>query len=481
MILLASMPAFADDSGLIWDYRSEDFFKELNERASTDEKQYVEDSQKQLDGRIEKSLEVEFVYTDLEDCINTALENNYNIKTLAAIKKNKEWMYKNSISMLAPDVDYTYSLNKYSGQFLVGGILDARFNEIAFSNTFNVKMPINVGIFFGMSVQKRAKNAATHNLEFTKEETILNTGIAYYDLLEKKLELDVFSKNLRDRGEQLRIAQARHRIGVGAKFDVLRAEAEVAKAKQEYISGYNSIRLYQAKLANILGIDVITPVYPYEYNITTKKLMDDSTEIEALYKIALEQREDVKAKKQEIEAQKAKIKAYWSEFVPTLNLQYQKAVVSTTRIDPKSNDTIGFFVTAPLGKKMGLDTITRIKAEEATLEQMKLNLIVLERNIKENIISSYYTSKNLLEKIDAAKKQIAAADESLKSSIVRLNIGESTFIDVLQAQSEKVMARQSYVVYISQYNKQQIRLLFDTGTISPANVLVNYKPRPPQP
>lgn len=463
--------ALGEDDDMIWNYRSDDFAAALNDSVKNE---YREENQKKLDAKIEQNLNLSLSYTDLEDCINTALSNNFNIKSMSAIKKNKEWMYKNAYTLLAPDFQYSYSLNDYSGEFLVGGILAASFHERAYANNFVVSLPINSALFFGVSIQKKNRNAAVHNLKFTKEETILQTGLAYYDLLERKLELDVLSSNIRDRQEQLRIATARHKIGVGAKFDVTRAEAELAKAEQEYITAYNSIRLYQAKLANLLGIDVITPVYPYEQSISTRQLLAKQYTIEELYEMSTTTREDVKARKQEILAKKAEIKAYWTEFAPYMALQYQKSFVGTTKVGPLGNQTIGLVITAPLGKKLGLETITRIKAEEASLENLNIQLEILRRNIKENIISSYYTSENLLRKIEESKKEIKFADESLRSAIVRLHLGESTFIDVLQAQSIKVQARQTMIAHIAQYNKQQIQLLFDAGIISPESVLNGY-------
>ena len=99
----------------------------------------------------------------------------------------------------------------------------------------------------------------------------------------------------------------------------------------------------------------------------------------------------------------------------------------------------------------------------------------MERDIKENIVSSYYSSKTALEKIEANKKQVAAADEGLKFSLVGFDVGQNTFIDVLTSQTEKTTARQQLITSIIEYNKAQTQMLFDTGIISQKTLLQNYQ------
>ena len=78
-------------------------------------------------------------------------------------------------------------------------------------------------------------------------------------------------------------------------------------------------------------------------------------------------------------------------------------------------------------------------------------------------------------KIEANKKQVAAADEGLKFSLVGFDVGQNTFIDVLTSQTEKTTARQQLITSIVEYNKAQAQILFDTGLISPKTLLQNYQ------
>ena len=141
----------------------------------------------------------------------------------------------------------------------------------------------------------------------------------------------------------------------------------------------------------------------------------------------------------------------------------------------RTNDSVTLQVTAPLGKNLGANTIARARMENEKLKAEKLKLKQMERQVKEDIISSYYDSKTQLEKIEAAKKEVFSAEESLKISLIRMEIGEATFLDVLQAQQAKTEARQILVQHIVDYNKSQIQTLFNIGLITKCAVLTNYR------
>ena len=122
-----------------------------------------------------------------------------------------------------------------------------------------------------------------------------------------------------------------------------------------------------------------------------------------------------------------------------------------------------------------MGTLTQKNADLAKVKTARYELTNLERQIKESIVGSYYSSRTALEKIESNKIQVKAADEGLKFSLIGFDVGQNTFIDVLTSQTEKTSARQQLLRSIIEYNKAQAQLLFDIGLISPKALLLNYK------
>lgn len=462
---------------MIWDYRSDKFLESLKDGHGI----YDDATQQELDREIKNGLDIKLYPVDLTQCIQTAMENNYDVKIAGTKRDETKWNYRNSQTQLLPDINYAYEIQSLYGEFLVGNLLPQTIDTNPIYNNLRVDYPLigNGSPLFDIASKKNLFKAAKHNLKFTKNELLLNTTIYYYELLEAKLNIEVLLMNLRDRKEQLKLMQARYHIGIGTKYDILRAEAQYADARQELFSALNSLRLKQARLANVMGIEVTTTLYPFEHGALPRELLQKKNNIECLYNVALQTREDVQSKRAQIRSLTLLKNKNYTDFAPSINMSYQYGKVGVTgQGSLNSNHTWSLMVQIPLGKRLGLGTITQKNADLAKLETARYELTKLERDIKESIVSSYYSSKTALEKVEANKKQVLSADEGLKFSLIGFDVGQNTFIDVLTSQTEKTRARQQLIRSIIEYNKAQANLLFDSGVITEKALLLNYKGMP---
>lgn len=437
------------------------------------------EKQSMLDREISDELNSPFIYTDLENCIKIALERNYDIKIRDKYKDESYWLYKNSQFQLLPDVYYNFDIMNLSGQYLVGGIVTATTHETPIQSLAIVEWStINQGKYFFLMAQTRnALKSSGATLEFTKEQILRDTVIAYYDTLEKKMEIEVQKTNLYERLEQLKYTEGRFRAGIGTLYDVKRAQAELAGAQQDYTETINSLRLAQAALANVLGVDILDAIYPFEIEVDQRELINPKADINTLYKQALESREDIKAKKAEIEVYKAIRSANYTDIIPEVTVGYQNGLVGTKRRGLMEHNSLTLDIRAHLGKNVFMGTITQIKADSAAVRAKKLELINLEREIKENILTYYYDSLNALKKVEASKVETEAANVSLELSLANMKAGEATFIDVIASQNLKVQSNINLIKNMIEYNRAQTKLLFEVGLISPDTVLRGYKSR----
>ena len=470
-----ALPVLAQESedGLIWNYRSDRFLESLKEGHGI----YDEATQRDLDKQIKEGLDINLIPVDLETCIKVALKNNYDIKIAATNAQEAKWLSARAVADLIPDFYYRYQIQALNGEFLVGDILPRVIRQNPIYSGITIDYPLGNGtIFYNMASQSNLYQAQKHNVKYTQSELLLKTTLYYYELLEAKLNIEVLLSNLRDRHEQLKLMQARYQIGIGSKYDILRADAQYADAKQELISALNTLRLQQAKLSNIMGVEVTLTLYPFEHGAQPRELIEKKNNIDCLYNVALQTREDIKTKRAQIRSLVNLKNKNYADFFPYVELTYEFAKVGVTgNTSLRTNHTWSLNVTVPLGKKMGVGTITQKNADLAKIKSARYELTNLERQVKESIVGSYYSSRTALERVEANKKQVAAADEGLKFSLVGFDVGQNTFIDVLTSQTEKTRARQQLISSVIAYNKAQAQLLFDTGIISPKTLLLNYR------
>ncbi len=470
----ANVYAKEDDSDWykLWE-KTEDTFKQ--EIDDDKDPKHCSKKQKIIDGGIEKKYDYNLIYTDMQECLCVALENNFQIKVNKQNKEMNKWEYRAKLAEFLPNIYATFMIANVTGNFLVGNILPREINEVPIQINYGVLWNFNKGRTIFESRQRNdVFKASGHKLDFTKEQTILNTMLNYYELLRLKLQLEILKINLVETQEQLRYTKTLYELGLGTKYDLLRAEVEVANANRDLVINLNNLRLKQANLANIMGIDVTLSIYPSELFIDTVTLVDENLDLKTLYDYSINLREDIKEKEFDIKALEEERKTVYSEFIPDLALQFDRGQVGTARLGLRQNDTLYLKTEWQLGRNLGVNSYSKLKAYDAKIKSAKYELETLKRNIKESIVSSYYTSQANLDKIKYAKIAVKAADEGLKNALARYTIGEATFLDVLNSQKIKTQARSDLILAIIDYNKAQAQLLFDTGLINEYSALVNY-------
>ena len=237
VFILSDFPALADNNS-IWHLQEDNFL----ENITSDKSPITEEKKLFLEGEIKKYLDTDVTYVNLADCILTAAENSYDLKINYHELKATNWEFWAKTTELIPDFSYSFDISDLRGEFLVGGVVPIRVHETVIQSSFDLIWDItNQGrTIFEMAAIKNAVKAATYNLDYTLDEVLLNTALNYYNLLGRKLEIDVYRVNLQDREEQLKMIKAKYEMGLSSKFDTYRAEAEAARAKQEYISLFNS-------------------------------------------------------------------------------------------------------------------------------------------------------------------------------------------------------------------------------------------------
>lgn len=460
----------------IWDYNRDDF---INHALMGNDDFFDTKKQEIIDRELEKVLNVKLIPITLEECLQIAVMNNYVIKTRTALERESVWNKRNAYSNLLPEFSYDFSLQFLSGTYLVGGIVPNRVNEKAIQSYITADWNIfeKGRVFFDISAKRNLYKSAKLLKDFSKEEIIYYTAKSYYKLMQDKAELDIYTSNVIDRKAQYELTQARYKVGVGTKFDVYRSEAELEKSRQQYTRAFNTVRSSQAKLANYMGVDVLTPLYPKDVIINKKQLIEE--ENETLITWAKKSRKDIQAEFKRIEAMKAERTAYYTEFIPNIQMNYVKAENGTVRVGVYPSNTFSINVNATLGDHLGLGTMTKVKAHTSKIKAAEYSLEQKIRDIEENIITSQQNARSAEERIKSSKKEVEASIESLNSSIILMNAGLSTFIDVIQAQALKVDAQVRLAENITDYNISEVEILFNSGIISIDNVLNGiYKSTP---
>ena len=466
--LCLSLPSYAE----VYDFLDKDFEKNFKLQCQNCNESI------QLEEEITKYLEQEQTPVSLDECLDIALQNNFNIKAQLDTYKSAEYTYKNALSKFLPNAGYKFYSIYYNGQVLVGTALTDKFKELAISSSliFNHDLTEGGKQIFDAKEKKFIKLQRKEELNYTKEEVLKLTAIYYWQLLEDKINIEIHIKNLHEKMAQLRLTESLEASGAGTKFDVIRQKNEVANAKRKLVNAMNNFRLMQSALANVMGIELQTTLYPIEEEAKTLNLVDKDISIDGLFETAEKNRKDIKAINNKILAMKNEKKAIYTEFIPKPRIDAQYVQEGTSEIGLGHAVILGVYADFMIGENMGAGTITKARAKEHEINFEIYELTKKLRGIKEELLNAFYNSKLYLKKINITRKQVDYATEIVKLAEMRLDEGQGILLDIIQAQTLKTTARVEYLQSVIEYNINQVELLFLQGTIDIKKITENYNP-----
>jgi len=427
---------------------------------------------------IEKELENDYVGISLDECLDIALKNNFDIQIAYHTYQSSRYKYQNALSKFLPILTTNSYINDYRGQFLVGEVLRDSFHETALSTNVTVQHDLTQGgkqIYEAKAAKYFAKSQK-HKLNYTRNQVLYYTAKYYYETLFAKLNVEIFLRNLIERNVQLTKAQALFQVGYGSKFDVTRSESESAQAKVRLLEALKSFRISQSNLANIMGINNETALMPFENNVAKINLIDENISTENLYEIALKNREDFKEFQDLIDYEKQLKKVLYTEFIPKPYVDFQGQYQGTLGHSVRPNYIMALTIDWMPGENIGVGTYTKIKSQKEQIRIKQLEFINKKREVEQNIVEAYATSEFNNKAIEESVKRVKYANESIEMAMTQFSHGEGTWLDIIQAQTEVTEARLEQVNAIIQYNIAQIGLLYYSGQMDTKTIVENYKP-----
>ncbi|MBQ8636071.1 TolC family protein [bacterium] len=427
---------------------------------------------------IREQIENDYVLVSLDECLDIAMKNNFNIQISQKDYYSYKYEYQNALSKFLPILNTTSYISDYSGQILVGGVLRDNFHETAISVNLTAQHDLTQGgkTIFEAKAAKYFSRSKKHELNFTRSQVIFYTVKYYYEMLLAKINIEIYLRNLIERNAQLTLAKNLVKSGFGTKFDVIRSENLSAQARVKLLEALNNFRLSQSRLANLMGIDVNTALMPFEDDIKMLNLVDENKDVEEFFNLALDNREDLKNYSDLINYEKQLKNVIITDFIPKPLVNFQQQFQGTAEAGIKPNYILSGLLYWQPGENTIFGTWTKIKAQNERIKLKKLEYENKLRDIRQAIIDARSTSIFNEKEMEINRKRMDYSAQSIKLAMLRFNLGKGILLDVIQAQSEATTSRVEYVSSIIKYNISQAELLFNSGIISIEEIVKNYKP-----
>ena len=313
-----------------------------------------------------------------------------------------------------------------------------------------------------LRVARLTQQQSALNYQTTVADTVLNVQLAYYDILLAAQQITVQEASVELLTRELEDTTRRFEAGTVPRFNVLRAEVELANQRPKLITARNQFRVSKNSLANLLGFNV--PQETLEnIPLTLAGSLDAepyNIELSHALSLALERRTELSA------LQKAQ--ALRKEDIITAKAGYKPLVQGYVGYDAHNSllssdltvEDHGWIAGAQLSWNIfdGLRTQGRVKEATANYERAGVELDDTARRIVLEVRTAYSNFIEAREVLESQKKVLEEAEEALRLARARNEAGTGTQLDVLSAQTALTDARTTQIQALHDYDAARARL-----------------------
>ncbi|HVM60217.1 MAG TPA: TolC family protein [Verrucomicrobiae bacterium] len=406
----------------------------------------------------------------LPDCIDLALRQNPTVlKAREEIRRNQGVVVEvraQAIPQLTASGSYEAIDSRAIDQFpFSGGGATSNSPNMLFRNQeqpWNIQIQVSQLVYAGGRVSAAVRAAklsdqiATLGFQSTVADTILDVRRDFYQILLDIALVEVRQQSVTLLEEQLRDAQSRFDVGSVPRFNVLRAEVELENAKPPLIRAQNDLRLAKEALVKLLGIDTPSQTSTFTpINFEGKLLYEHRDwDLAAALEQARQRRPELISADRQISVARANVQVASSGYKPQASVFGNWGWHDYTFSDDPGVTRSGWILGANINWALfdGMLTHGKITEARAQLQEANLDYADTRRQVELEVRQAYSDYLQTLELIEAQKKTVEEAEESLRLAEARFRAGTGTQLDVLSAQTALTEARSNEIQALHDYN-----------------------------
>lgn len=391
----------------------------------------------------------------LEEAIEIALATEPNIRARLRDFEASQFRVTQALSAILPQLGGSWTASRQERQFFSGAVGRGAPEPVAlFSTTQTAQVTLSQILFdfgkaFAAADAARAESeVARLDAEIQKDQVILAVKEAYFDILFSKRLVAVSEEAVARAELNLRSARGFFEVGTRPKFDVTRAEVDLANAQVVLIQAQNAVRLARVALNTAMGIDVSTPtevkdILSYEaYPVDEPQLIPE----------ALQQRPEFWRVSAVVSSADASLRQAFRNFFPDVS---GFGSYGGTFRDPKGPEDLE--EEWQLGVKLnwslfeGGKRIARYREARKILDSARSQVDAIKLSISQEVVQAYLNLTETTQRIGAAQKAVESAQENFRLAQGRFDAGVGTIIELTDAQLALTRAQSTEAQALTDY------------------------------
>jgi outer membrane protein TolC len=305
---------------------------------------------------------------------------------------------------------------------------------------------------------KESGRAADFNQQDVREQIVLAVAAAYLQVLAQNARVSAaqsevkYAQAIYDQAVQQRIAGAKSTI------DVNRSRVELQVRQQQLLAQLGATEKQKMILARIIGLSADREIQLSE---TLEPSVPVVPSLDSLYSRAMD-RGDVKASEAELRSAENARQAATAERLPSVRLN---GFYGEQGANLHSGSTVySGSVTLNVPIFNGGQIRSDVRQADAALQDRRAALTARQEDVRFEVRSAWIDLDTASKQLAVAESNRALAEEILRQSIDRFNVGAADSVEVAQSQDQLSAADQDYINSLYSLRLAQIGLARAIGT-----------------
>ena len=381
----------------------------------------------------------------LEQCIDTALQHNRNIKQQSLTSKSKEIAYEQARMNLLPDINASAGQSFMLGRSLIADNTYANVNsaQTSFGISSGITLFDGLKMKYDIDARKAEMMASEADLEKIKSDIELNVTVAFLQVLLYKENMQTLADQLELTHQKIEQKTALVNAGKQPEGELYELKAQLAKEALNLTQADNNLKLALLDLAQIIeledfeNLDVEIP-----QNLLTTEL--SLLAADEVYHSAIKNRPEIKGANYRLLTSEKNVAIAKSAYFPTLSFGAQVGT-GYYNINGVTNDSfnqqlnqnlstnLGFNLHIPIFNKF--EVKNRVSSTKLAVESSKLDIENAKYQLRKTVQQAYQNALAAQSRLAAARKSELASKEAFRYAEQKYEAGRASVYELYQAKS----------------------------------------------
>jgi outer membrane protein TolC len=322
--------------------------------------------------------------------------------------------------------------------------------------------------YFNLTNAERAVVTQERSLELARQRLAVQVAAAYYAVVAQRQLFEVADQSLKRTEGLLDASDARLKVGMASKLDVFRAELQAAQAREGMIRSRAALENALEQFRGILALPPDDLVEPMTVELAAP---GEGTEepVDLLVGRALDNRLELREARDRVGDARRAASLARQNLLPQVDLNFGVSQLGFGRSFGdtfRAADTqVQFFLSASYPFQRATEKANRA-VREIEVQARQRGVHQLELEIEREVYQAHRELDRIRQSVEVQEQAVEVAAQQRRLAVLRYQRGLASNFDVVDAESNYVVARSALVSLLTSYAVARLELLRVVGTLS---------------